>query len=45
MNDATQQVVFFRNVSKERLIPYANDNLVLGGDFNSTLSTLDKKRR
>ena len=30
MNDATQQVVFFRNVSKERLIPYANDNLVLG---------------
>ena len=44
-NDATQQVVFLRDVSKEFLIPYANDNLVLGGDFNCTISTLDKKRR
>ena len=42
-NDATQQVVFLRDVSKEFLIPYANDNLVLGGDFNCTISTLDKK--
>ena len=42
-NDATQQVAFLRDVSKECLIPYANDNLVLGGDFNCTLSTLDKK--
>ena len=42
-NDATQQVVFLRDVSKEFLIPYANDNLVLGGDFNRTISTLDKK--
>ena len=41
-NDATQQVVFLRDVSKEFLIPYANDNLVLGGDFNRTISTLDK---
>ena len=43
-NDATQQVVFLRDVSKEFLIPYANDNLVLGGDFNRTISTLDKRR-
>ena len=42
-NDATQQVVFLRDVSKEFLITYANDNLVLGGDFNCTISTLDKK--
>ena len=28
-NDATQHVVFLRDVSKEFLIPYANDNLVL----------------
>ena len=42
-NDATQQVVFLRDVSKEFLIPYANDNLVLGGDFNCTISALDKK--
>ena len=42
-NDATQQAVFLRDVSKEFLIPYANDNLVLGGDFNCTISTLDKK--
>ena len=42
-NDATQQVVFLRDVSKEFLIPYANDNLVLGGEFNCTFSTLHKK--
>ena len=42
-NDTTQQVVFLRDVSKEFLIPYANDNLVLGGDFNCTISTSDKK--
>ena len=42
-NDATQQVVFLRDVSKQFPIPYANDNLVLGGDFNRTISTLDKK--
>ena len=37
-----QQVVFLKDVSKEFPIPYANDNLVLGGDFNWTISTLDK---
>ena len=35
-NDATQQVAFLRDVSKECLIPYTNDNLVLGSDFNCT---------
>ena len=43
-NDATHQVVFLRDISKEFLIPYANNNLVLGGDFNRTISTLDQKR-
>lgn len=42
-NDATQQVVLLRDVSKEFLIPYINDNLVLGCDFNGTISTLDQK--
>ena len=42
-NDANQQVVFLRDLSKEFLTPYINDNLVLGGDFNCTISTLDKK--
>ena len=42
-NDTIQQVVFLRDVSKEFLMPYANDNLVLGGDFNCTISTSDKK--
>ena len=42
-NDATQQVVFLRDGSKKFLTVYANDNLVLGGDFNRTISTLDKK--
>ena len=39
-NDVTQQIVFLRDVSIEFLIPYRNDNLVLGGDFNCTISTL-----
>ena len=41
--DVTQQVVSLRDVSKEFLTPYANDNLVVGGDFNCTIGTLDKK--
>ena len=42
-NDTTQQVVFLGDVSKEFLIPYANDNFVLGGDFNCTISSSEKK--
>jgi len=40
--DVTQQVVFNRDVSKEFLTNYADDNLIVRGDFN-TISTLDKK--
>ena len=39
LNAAAQQVVFLRDVSREFLIPYANDNLVMGVDFNCTIST------
>lgn len=44
-NDVTQQVVFLAigDLSREFLIPYASDNLVLGGGFNCTISTLDQK--
>ena len=42
-NNVTQQVVFLRDVSKEFLTHYANHNLVVGGDFNCTISTVDKK--
>ena len=42
-NDSKQQVVFPRDLSKEFLSMYADENLVLGGDFNCTISTLDKK--
>ena len=38
-NDVTQQVVFLRDVSKEFLTPYGNDNLVVAGYFNCTIST------
>lgn len=34
---------FHQGRFKRFLIPYANDNLVLGRDFNCTVSTLDKK--
>ena len=42
-NDATQQVLFLRDLSKTFLSEYANDNLVLGGHFNIAISALDKK--
>jgi len=38
-NDVTQQVVFLGDVSKEFLTPYGNDNLVVAGYFNCTIST------
>ncbi len=43
-NDTTQQVVFFRDLSKEFLSVYTNNNLVVGGDFYCAISALDKKR-
>ena len=42
-NDTTQQVAFLRDLSKEFLSVYANENLVVGGDFNCAISALDKK--
>lgn len=42
-DDTTQQVVFLRDVSKEFLIPYANDHLVLGGDLTVQLALQTKK--
>ena len=42
-NDATQQVVFLRDFSKEFLTFHANDNLVLGGDFNHTIRLTAKR--
>ena len=34
-NDANQQVVFPRGLSKNLLSKYDNENLVLGDDFNN----------
>ena len=42
-NDTTQQVAFLRDLSKEFLSVYANENIVVGGDFNCAISALDKK--
>ena len=42
-NDANQQVVFLRGLSNNLLNKYGNENLVLGGDFNCAISTLDKR--
>ena len=42
-NDSKQQIAFLRDLSKQFLSMYANENLVLGGDFNCVISTLDKK--
>lgn len=42
-NDPSQQVVFLRELSNAFLRTYANEKLVLGGDFNCAISTLDKR--
>ena len=42
-NDQTQQVSFFREMRKQ-LEMCANENIVVGGDFNCALKELDKKR-
>ena len=42
-NETNQQVVFLRELSKNLLSKYDNENLVLGGDFNSVISALDKR--
>ena len=42
-NETNQQVVFLRELSKNLLSNYDNENLVLGGDFNCVISALDKR--
>ena len=42
-NDANQQVVFLRGLSKNLLSKYDNENLVLGGDFNCVICASDKR--
>ena len=42
-NDPNQQVVFLRGLSNNLLSKYGNENLVLRGDFNCVIGTLDKR--
>ena len=42
LNDQTQQVSFFREIRKQ-LEMCANENIVVGGDFNCALKEMDKK--
>ena len=42
-NDQTQQVHFLRDLSNSVLNNYANEKVVLGGDFNCALNELDKR--
>ena len=42
-NDQTQQIHFLRDLSSSVLTNYANETLVLGGDFNCALTELDKR--
>ena len=41
-NDCTHQMIFYKSL-QERLKKFSNENLVIGGDFNCVLSSLDKK--
>ena len=40
-NDSSQQVQFFHSI-QQKLENYADENIIIGGDFNCPLSTLDK---
>ena len=42
-NDPSQQILFLRDLSSSVLSAYANENLVLGGDFNCVMDAMDKK--
>ena len=42
-NDQMQQIHFLRDLSHSVLNSYANETLLLGGDFNCALSELDKR--
>jgi len=41
-NDLTQQVKFFDSL-KSKLVKYANESIIVGGDFNCALTPSDKK--
>ncbi len=41
LNDLAQQVKFFDNL-KGLLVKYANENIIVGGDFNCALTSSDK---
>ena len=41
-NDPSQQILFLRDLSSSVLSAYANENLVLGGDFNCVMNAMDK---
>ena len=41
-NDLAQQVKFF-DALQSKLVKYANENIIVGGDFNCTLTPRDKR--
>ena len=41
-NDQTQQVLFFKRL-QQHLEPFADEHIVVGGDFNCALTEKDKK--
>ena len=41
-NDQTQQVLFFKRL-QQHLEPFADEHIVVGGDFNCALTDKDKK--
>lgn len=41
-NDQTQQVLFFKRL-QQHLEPFADEHIVVGGDFNGALTDKDKK--
>ena len=42
-NDCTHQTIFYKSL-QERPKEFSNENLIIGGDFNCVLSSLDKKK-
>ena len=42
-NDPSQQILFLRDLSSSVLSAYANENLVLGGDFICVMNAMEKK--
>ena len=42
-NVPSQQILFLRDLSSSVLSAYANENLVLGGDFNCVMNAMEKK--